>query len=88
MVLPQTSLLISGRYEAQEWIGQGGMGTVFRGIDLQTGDGLWQDGLSGFGYGVASLALPGQPVTPAAATMEKKRADEAASSSTAHNASN
>jgi len=45
-------------------------------LDLQSGQKLWQDGLKGFGYGVASIALPGAaPVPPA--VFEQKRQDDA-----------
>lgn len=51
-------------------------------LDLQSGQILWQDGLAGFGYGIASLALPGAaPASPAA--FEKKRQDDAAAASAA-----
>lgn len=49
-------------------------------LDLQTGRVLWSDKLSGFGYGMASIAIPGlqsSPVAPAA----RARANAAASAS-------
>jgi outer membrane protein assembly factor BamB len=52
-------------------------------LDLQTGNGVWQDGLSGFGYGVASLALPGQTVSVASALERKRQEDAAAASASA-----
>src|SRR5690242_19417291 len=50
-------------------------------LDLANGNGLWSDGLSGFGYGVASIALPGAPVTPVPA-VERKRQQDANASAT------
>jgi outer membrane protein assembly factor BamB len=49
-------------------------------LDLQTGQTLWTDGLAGFGYGVASIALPGLAV-PVTATAERRRNDSAAAAS-------
>lgn len=37
MVTVHNPQLIGKRFEARTWIGQGGMGTVFRGVDLETG---------------------------------------------------
>jgi outer membrane protein assembly factor BamB len=56
-------------------------------LDLVTGSVLWKNGLSGLGYGIGSLAIPGQPVPPAALTAEVKRqqaAHAAAASSGTH----
>lgn len=49
-------------------------------LDLMTGRLLWKDGLSGLGYGLASLALPNGPVAPAAALMQEIRQREQQSS--------
>jgi outer membrane protein assembly factor BamB len=48
-------------------------------LDLQTGSQLWHDGLKGYGYDLASIALPGLP-TALPAIVEKKRRDDAATS--------
>lgn len=56
-------------------------------LDLQTGNGLWQDELAGFGYGVASLALPGFPTTPATAPAERRRDDDASAATAANSGS-
>jgi len=53
-------------------------------LDLATGAVLWQDRLTGLGYGIASIALPGAPVsvTPAlAARIQQERAGDAAATS-------
>jgi len=50
-------------------------------LDLQTGNGLWQEGLAGMGYGVASLTLPGFPAAPTE-EFEKKRQQDAAAATT------
>ena len=39
-------------------------------LDLFTGNLLWTDGLSGMGFGIASLALPGTPQAHVAAAAE------------------
>jgi outer membrane protein assembly factor BamB len=52
-------------------------------LDLQSGQRLWHDGLKGFGYGLASLALPGVPPAPSSLS-EKRRQEEAAAQSAAH----
>ncbi len=43
-------------------------------LDLQSGQKLWHDGLKGFGYGLASIILPGAAPVPSA-VIEKKRQD-------------
>ena len=52
-------------------------------LDLFSGQMLWQDGLSGYGHGVASLAIPGmeQSGLPPIHAV-KRRADAAAAAST------
>lgn len=45
-------------------------------LDLQSGQKLWHDGLKGFGYGVASIALPGSAPAPSS-VMEQKRQNDA-----------
>lgn len=51
-------------------------------LDLQSGQKLWHDGLKGFGYGLASLALPG--AAPASPFAEKARQGQAAAASATH----
>jgi outer membrane protein assembly factor BamB len=51
-------------------------------LDLRTGNPLWHDKLSGLGYGIASLAVPGQVPIPAG-TFEGKRHQDASVTSTA-----
>lgn len=54
-------------------------------LDLQTGQKLWQDGLKGLGYGIASLAFAGSsPLSPG--VVEVLRQQAAAASATAANA--
>ena len=52
-------------------------------LDLQSGQKLWHDGLKGFGYGIASITLPGLPGSTQIAAERKRRddADAAAHSS-------
>ncbi len=50
-------------------------------LDLATGQRLWQDGLKGFGYGLASIALPGAAI--ASATIAEKKREERASTDVA-----
>jgi hypothetical protein len=50
-------------------------------LDLQSGTKLWADGLKGFGYGLASIALPG--VAQSFPTVEQLRQMEADASSSA-----
>jgi outer membrane protein assembly factor BamB len=49
-------------------------------LELSSGRILWQDGLTGLGYGIASLAIPGQPVPSAAviAAIQKTRKESSA----------
>lgn len=54
-------------------------------LDLQTGTGLWHNELSGLGYGTASLALPGLPVSADSVFERKRQDDEAAATATHHN---
>ena len=50
-------------------------------LDLFSGRELWRDRLAGSGYGLASLALSGQPfVTPAPAYERKRQQDASAAS--------
>jgi hypothetical protein len=58
----------------------------FHCLDLQTGNRLWHDKLAGFGYGIASIALPGQQPIPAS-TVEGKRHQNAAAASAASSSS-
>ena len=51
-------------------------------LDLISGLQLWHDGLKGYGYDLASLALPG--VTPTSPLVEKMRQQQAAADSAAH----
>lgn len=46
-------------------------------LDLQTGTPLWNDKLSGLGYGVATLAFPDGSTNTTAAAQEKLRQDAA-----------
>src|SRR4051812_40237287 len=55
-------------------------------LDLRTGNSVWRDELSGMGYGVASIAMPGQLTSPAPA-FERKRQQDAASASSSSAAS-
>ena len=54
-------------------------------LDLRTGAVLWKDALTGLGYGIASIALPGSGVasSPAMAAREKDDQAQAAASSSA-----
>ena len=55
-------------------------------LDLQSGQKLWHDELKGFGYGLASLALPG--VATASPTAEQlHQIQAAAAASTTHSSS-
>jgi outer membrane protein assembly factor BamB len=46
-------------------------------LDLFTGSMLWTDGMTGLGYGIASLALPGSlPARVAGGAEHMRRADE------------
>ena len=52
-------------------------------LDLFSGRRLWEDGLPGYGYGLASLALPGrQMATPAPTAESKRQQDDSAAAST------
>ena len=51
-------------------------------VDPKSGNGLWQNPLKGFGFGLATIAVEGQPDAGASATMaEHRRAEEAAAAS-------
>ena len=51
-------------------------------LDLFTGRLLWEDGLPGLGYNLASLCLPGSSVAPSSALAEElQRQDRSSSSS-------
>jgi outer membrane protein assembly factor BamB len=52
-------------------------------VDLLTGTRLWSDGLSGMGYGLASLAIPGVSSTPAAPTVQTFQQQKSAGGSSA-----
>lgn len=49
-------------------------------LDLQTGRTLWEDGLSGLGYGIASMALPNGP-SSGVPPMARRQADDTAAQS-------
>lgn len=49
-------------------------------LDLATGAILWQDSLSGLGYGIASIALPGSSAPQAAVIAQIRRQQEASGS--------
>jgi outer membrane protein assembly factor BamB len=52
-------------------------------LDLFTGNGVWNDPLKGWGFDLASMALPGaQPLSPST-TFQKLQQDQAAAQSTA-----
>ena len=48
-------------------------------LSLTNGDILWTNELKGFGYGVASLCVPGQPAAPDTAAFAKYRANQQSS---------
>ena len=50
-------------------------------LDLFSGKELWRDGLVGSGYGLASLALPGQPFISLAPAIAMRRQQDAAAAS-------
>lgn len=52
-------------------------------LDLRTGDLLWTNPLKGYGYGIASLSLPGQRVESDAGAAARRAADAAAAATTA-----
>jgi outer membrane protein assembly factor BamB len=54
-------------------------------LDLQSGQRLWHDELKGFGYGLASLILPG--AVPAVPAAEQLRQSQAAASAAASSSS-
>lgn len=56
------------------------------GLDFATGRLLWTNGLSGYGYGLASLNLPGFGSSPDAATAAQLAADEESARSAQHSA--
>lgn len=45
-------------------------------LDISTGEILWKDGLTGLGYGTASLAFPGGSTNSAEAAAEELREEE------------
>ena len=47
-------------------------------LDLFTGNELWRDGLTGLGYGVASIALPGGAATAIPGAAQTLRSNAAA----------
>jgi outer membrane protein assembly factor BamB len=49
-------------------------------LDLQTGSVLWKNSLKGYGYGIASLCLPGQTSLLQAGAAAQIAAEEAAAS--------
>ena len=53
-------------------------------LDLQTGTVLWKNELPGLGYGIASLALPGQLPSTSAIVEQKRRDDAAAAAASSH----
>ncbi len=44
-------------------------------LELQTGTLVWTNPLKGYGFGIASLCLPGQPAGPQAAAAARRAAD-------------
>ncbi len=50
-------------------------------LDLGTGKVLWSNGLSGYGFGIATLCLPGGAVAPDAAAQRRHAVAEEESSS-------
>ena len=52
-------------------------------LELQSGTILWANPLKGYGYGVASLCLPGQPADLSTASAGKAAADHAAATAAA-----
>ena len=50
-------------------------------LDLFSGRELWKDDLAGYGYGIASMALPGSQFATTAAAFEKIRQEKAAAAS-------
>jgi outer membrane protein assembly factor BamB len=53
-------------------------------LDLQSGQKLWHDELKGFGYGLASLALPGVPTASPTAEQLHRMQAAASAASTPH----
>ena len=51
-------------------------------LDLFTGEIIWRDKLSGFGYGVASLALAGRPAAATSPAYQVIQAQAAAAAQT------
>jgi outer membrane protein assembly factor BamB len=52
-------------------------------LDLFSGRELWHDGLSGYGYGIASLAVPGiHPSSTPPAYAAKQQADASSAAAT------
>jgi hypothetical protein len=45
-------------------------------LDLANGQMLWSNGLSGYGYGIASLCFPGGPTAPDSAAVQKQILDQ------------
>ena len=56
-------------------------------LDLFTGRQLWQDGLAGLGYNLASLCLPGGASAPPASVIEELSREERSRSSSSSNRS-
>jgi outer membrane protein assembly factor BamB len=50
-------------------------------LDLQTGEVLWSDELKGYGFGIASIAVPGLAPAPLPEVHARKRQDDANSAS-------
>ncbi len=50
-------------------------------LDLRSGRILWTNELKGYGYGIATICLPGFGSAPDAAALAKHHADESAESS-------
>jgi len=52
-------------------------------LELFSGSVLWKNGLKGFGYGVASICIPGFPTSPDPAVYAKMEADRRSSTDSA-----
>ncbi len=55
-------------------------------LDLFSGRELWHDELSGYGYGIASLAMPGSQLSGGAAAYAAKQQADASSAAAASSA--
>jgi outer membrane protein assembly factor BamB len=55
-------------------------------LDLQTGAILWSDELKGYGFGIASIAIPGMASAPSPEVASRKKQDEASSTATSSTA--